>query len=89
MVEDARVLSSLLARAADVDLQSLAGDIESYRQAGVPDAGRGCRVVQLRVVEISALLDYLFRRQLLTELTRQVTADADSLDARAAAADWR
>ena len=80
VVEDARVLSSLLARAADVISRGLTGDIESDRQARIPNEG-SAEAVQLRVREISALLDYLFRRQLLTELGRQVTADAGSLNA--------
>ena len=45
--------------------------------------------MQVRLLEISALLDYLFRRQLLTELTRQVTASADDRDALRHAARWR
>ena len=77
VLEDARVLSSLLARAADVIARRLTGEIETFRQAGSPDAG-AAPVVQARVLEISALLDYLFRRQLLTELTRQLTAHADT-----------
>lgn len=34
-------------------------------------------MVQLRVLEISALLDYLFRSQLVTELTRQLANEGE------------
>ena len=75
VVEHARVLSSLLARAADVVATSLTDDIEGYRRAGLADAdAAAAAVVQLRLLEISALVDYLFRRQLVTVLTRQLTA---------------
>jgi sigma-B regulation protein RsbU (phosphoserine phosphatase) len=77
VIDHARVLSSLLARAADVVATSLIDDIGSYRRAGLPDADTAAAaVVQLRLLEISALLDYLFRRQLVTVLTRQLTADS-------------
>ena len=77
VVEDARVLSSLLARAADVIARSLTDEIESDGQARGANAD-AASVVQVRLLEISALLDYLFRRQLLTELTRQVIASPDT-----------
>ena len=77
VIEDARVLSSLLARAADVIARSLTGEIENYGQGGGEDAD-AASVVQVRLLEISALLDYLFRRQLLTELTRQVIASPET-----------
>ena len=75
VIEHVRVLSSLLARAADVVATSLVDDIEGYRQAGLVDAdAAAAAVVQLRLLEISGLLDYLFRRQLVTVLTRRLTA---------------
>ena len=77
VVEDARVLSSLLGRAADLIARRLTGEIENFREANSPDADAAFGV-QARVLEISALLDYLFRRQLLTELTRQLTAHPDT-----------
>ena len=77
VVEDARVLSSLLARAADVIARSLTDEIEGEGQARGAGAD-AASVVQVRLLEISALLDYLFRRQLLTELTRQVIANPET-----------
>jgi adenylate cyclase len=78
LVQHAQVLSSLLARAADVVATSLTADIEGYRNAGLADAdAAAAAVVQLRMLEVSDLLDYLFRRQLVTALTRQLTADSD------------
>jgi sigma-B regulation protein RsbU (phosphoserine phosphatase) len=77
VVEDARVLSSLLARAADVIARSLTGEIANDGQARGANADAAA-VVHVRLLEISALLDYLFRRQLLTELTRQVIATPET-----------
>ena len=78
MVQHTQVLSSLLARAADVVATSLLGDIEGYRQAGLAGAdAAAAAVVQLQMLEVSDLLDYLFRRQLVTVLTRQLTADSE------------
>jgi sigma-B regulation protein RsbU (phosphoserine phosphatase) len=79
VIEHARVLSSLLARAADVVATSLTDDIRGYRRAGLAHAdAAAAAVVQLRLLEISALVDYLFRRQLVTVLTRQLTAERES-----------
>jgi len=76
LIEDARVLSSHLARAADVVATSLVNDIAGYKQAGLGEAdAAAAAVVQLRLLEITALVDYLFRRQLVTSLTRQLTAE--------------
>jgi adenylate cyclase len=78
LIQHAQVLSSLLARAADVVATGLTADIEGYQKAGLPDAdAAAAAVVQLRMLEVSELLDYLFRRQLVTALTRQLTADSD------------
>ncbi len=78
VVQHTQVLSSLLARAADVVATSLLGDIEGYRQAGLAGAdAAAAAVVQLQMLEVSDLLDYLFRRQLVTVLTRQLTADSE------------
>lgn len=79
VVESARVLSSLLARAADVVSTGLSADLENDRLTGTLGESP-TEAVQLRVRELSALLDYLFRRQLLTELARQITVEAGSLD---------
>ena len=75
VIEHARILSSHLARAADVVATSLIDDISGYERAGLAAADTAAAaVVQLRVLEISGLVDYLFRRQLVTVLTRQLTA---------------
>ena len=80
VVQDARVLSSLLAGAANVIARRLSGDIRDYQGAGIP-AAQAAELVESRLIDVSGLLEYLFRRQLLTELTRQVTADIDRLGA--------
>ena len=54
VVEDARVLSSLLARAADVIARSLTGEIESDGQGRGANAD-AASVVQVRLLEIFGL----------------------------------
>jgi sigma-B regulation protein RsbU (phosphoserine phosphatase) len=82
VIEHARVLSSLLARAADVVATSLADDIAGYRRAGLASADTAAAAVaRLSVLELSALFDYLFRRQLVTALARQLTAASELRDA--------
>jgi sigma-B regulation protein RsbU (phosphoserine phosphatase) len=77
VLEHVQVLSSLLARAADVVAALIADDVERYRGAGLADTdAAAAAVAQLRLFGVSAWLDYLFRRQLLTELTRRLTGDS-------------
>ena len=56
--------------------RSLTDEIERDAEAGA-DAD-GASVVHVRLLEISALLDYLLRRQLLSELTRHVIASPET-----------
>ncbi len=76
---DARVLSSLLARVADVVARGLLAQAQDGTVVLPPVDRAGSDIVQGRLGEISALLDYVFRRQLLTELTRQLTSDSSGL----------
>jgi phosphoserine phosphatase RsbU/P len=78
VLEEARVLSALFARAADVVAKALVGDVEHAQRTSVPSPGFSSIVEQLPVT--SALLDYLFRRQFVTEFARNVTADAEKVD---------
>lgn len=74
VVQQTRVLSSLLARVADVVAESMSGDITALRESGMNDTEvAAATIAQTQLVDTSGLIDYLFRRQLVTSLAHQLT----------------
>lgn len=79
VVQQTRVLSSLLARVADVVAETMSGDIAALRESGMNDTEvAATTIAQTQLLDTSGLIDYLFRRQLVTALAHQLTVtDAD------------
>ena len=78
VVQQTRVVSSLLARVAEVVAGSLSEDIASLYDTGMNDTEvAAAAIAQTQLLDTSGLIDYLFRRQLVTALARQLTNSAD------------
>lgn len=79
VIQQTRVLSSLLARAADLVAESLSEDISALRELGLNDTEvAAAAIAQTQLVDTSGLIDYLFRRQLVTKLAGQLTGSDDA-----------
>lgn len=75
VVQHTRVISSLLARVADVLGASMVEDIGRYRNAGLSDDEvAAAAVAQATILDVTSLMEYLFRRQLVTAVARQLTS---------------
>ena len=77
VVQQTRVLSSLLARVADVVAETMSGDIAALRESGMNDTEvAATTIADTQLLDTSGLIDYLFRRQLVTALAHQLTVTA-------------
>jgi adenylate cyclase len=57
-------------------------DITSYRRAGLPDDEvAAAAVAQATILDLTSLMEYLFRRQLATAVARQLTSADDMAEA--------
>ncbi|GAC1378281.1 MAG: adenylate/guanylate cyclase domain-containing protein [Acidimicrobiales bacterium] len=82
VLQQTRVLSSLLARVAEVVAGSLSEDIASLHEMGMNDTEvAAAAIAQTQLLDTSGLIDYLFRRQLVTALARQLTNSPDEAGA--------
>jgi len=82
VVQQTRVVSSLLARVAEVVAETVSDEIASLRERGMNDTEvAGAAIAQAQLIDMSDLIDYLFRRQLVTALAGELTSTATETQA--------
>lgn len=75
VVQQTRVMSSLLARVAEVVAESVSDEVASLRERGMNDTEvAAAAMAQAQMIDMSGLIDYLFRRQLVTALAGELTS---------------
>jgi adenylate cyclase len=84
VVQHTRALSGAMARVADIISEGAAEDLERLRAENGSDVEvAATAAAEIDRFHITRLLDYLFRRQLVTSLTRQLTSAGDGAESAA------